>query len=410
MQTASVENAAAPVTERTRPLRVELAIDQADRHLAASMRAALAGRPCPSWPSGWSRGEIVEVFAERARFHGVAVFLGQTFAAFPGWPTSVVDRLREEMRLAALWEELHRAHIVAMIDRLAAAGIETMVMKGTALAYLHYPDPAMRRRGDTDLLIRPQDLARTRELLEHSGFRRREDPHGLYFQETWLIDCGAQIVHSIDLHWAPADRPVLQKILRAEQFWASRQPIPRLSPNTAAPDPLLLLLHGAVNQAWHVARGFSVDEDMVLGGRRLIWSLDYARLTQDFSSGQWDTIIAFCKAHDAAAILAMALRGVHEDLGLPLPEQVMDRLLQSAAASPAYDYITKPGRISDFKADFSAAGSTAVRLRMLESAAFAPRRHLLGKYPHLSHWPTFLLQLRRYAEGLARWGEQVRGR
>lgn len=391
-------------------MQVETVIEQADRHLALSMQAAIASQPCPAWPPEWTHDAISEVMAARARFHGIAVFLAQAFADFSGWPASVVDRLREEMRLAALWEELHREAIVDMIDRLAAAGIETMVMKGTALAYLQYPDPAVRRRGDTDLLIHPRDLAATRQHLGRAGFRRRDDPHGLYFQETWLIDCGAEIVHSIDLHWAPADRPVLQRVLQSVHFWQNRQPVPRLSPHAWAPEPIVLLLHGAVNQAWHVARGFNVDDDNVVGGRRLIWSLDYALLTRDFTTGQWEDIAAFCEAHDAAAILITALRGVHEDLGFALPDDIMARLERAAAGSPTYHYITQPGRISDFTADFAAASSTAVRLRMLESIAFAPRIHLLRKYPHLSHWPTILLQLRRYAEGLSRWSGQARGR
>lgn len=388
-------------------MQVEAAIEQADRNLALSMRAALAGQPCPAWPTDWQGDEITDVFAARARFHGIAVFLAQTFDEFTGWPASMVDRLREEMRLAALWEELHRVPIVDMIDRLAAAGIETMVMKGTALAYLHYPDPATRRRGDTDLLIHPRDLAQTRQQLERAGFMRRDDPHGLYFQETWLIDCGAAIEHSIDLHWEPADRPMLQRVLQSGHFWQHRQPVPRLSPHAWAPDPVQLLLHGAVNQAWHVARGFNVDDDKVVGGRRLIWSLDYARLTRDFTARQWEDIATFCEQHDAAAILISALRGVREDLGFALPSDIMDRLERSATGSPTYRYITQPGRISDFKADFSAASSIAIRFRMLQSIAFAPRRHLLRKYPHLSHWPTFLLQLRRYAEVLSRWGWQA---
>ncbi len=391
-------------------MQVETAIEQADRYLALSMRAALAGQPCPVWPADWQHDVIRDVLAARARFHGIAVFLAQTFADFPGWPASVVDRLREEMRLAALWEELHRVPIVAMIELLAAAGIETMVMKGTALAYLYYPDPAKRRRGDTDLLIHPHDLTQTRQHLEQAGFRRRDDPHGLYFQETWLIDCGAAIEHSIDLHWAPADRPMLQRVLQSGQFWQHRQPVPRLSPHAWAPDPVRLLLHGAVNQAWHVARGFNVDDDNVVGGRRLIWSLDYARLTRDFTAPQWEDIAAFCEAHDAAAILISALRGVREDLGIVLPSDIMDRLQRAAVGSPTYRYITQPGRISDFKADFSAASSASIRLRMLQSIAFAPRSHLLRKYPHLSRWPTILLQLRRYAEGLSRWSGQARGR
>jgi Uncharacterised nucleotidyltransferase len=388
--------------ERYGSLQAQFLIDKADRFLADCTRAALAGGTAPPWPDHWVDAAAHDAVAARIGFHGIAVLLGERPGALDGWPLPVADAVRDEMRLAALWEATHRARVVDVIDRLAEAGIAAMVMKGTAVAYLHYGEPATRRRGDTDLLIHTADLAQARTVLATAGGYRRDDPHGLNFQETWQIDCGAGIVHSIDLHWEPADRPVLQKLLQSDRFWSGRVAVPRLSPDVGAPDPVLLLLHGAINQAWHEARGFNVDGDTVVGGRRLIWAVDYQRITAGFSAKDWRNLAEFCEQHDAAAIVNAALGGAQRDLGLPVPPDVLERLRKAATGSPTYAYITQGGVLSEFARDFVAAADTSVRLRLLHSIAFAPRSHLLRKYPHQSRWPTVLLQLRRYVDGVIR--------
>lgn len=357
-------------------------------------------RQAPAWPAGFSSQTQHDIVEERTRFHGIAVLLGQAPDTLSGWPAAVAEAVRAEMRLAALWEELHRQTIAAIIERLAANGIPTIVLKGTALAYLYYAEPAARRRGDTDLLIDPDNLASARTVLEQAGCYRREDPHGLYFQETWLVDCGAGMIHSIDLHWQPSDRPVLQRILDAGRFWRGRRPLERLSPHAGAPDALTMLVHGAVNQAWHVARGYSVEDTRVTGGRRLIWAVDYRRLTGEFDEPLWEELAKFCETYDAAAIVHQALAGAQADVGLAVPAEVMERLKRAAATSAAGTYIADPGVVRDFWRDLRAADKLAVRLRLIRSLAFAPRSHLVERYPRCAHWPTALLQLRRYCEPL----------
>lgn len=380
-----------------------MVIEKADQYLAACVRAVLADQEAPPWPAGFATAEQGETVSLRASFHGIAVLLGQKPATLESWPAPVAEDVRSEMRLTGLWEELHRIQVANVINKLAQSGIASMLLKGTALAYLFYADPAARRRGDSDMLNRPDDLARTRTILEKAGYQRREDPHGLFFQETWLIDCGAQMEHSIDLHWEPNDRPVLQKTLRAGHFWQKPVPVPRLSPHAAAPDPVMMMVHGAFNQAWHLARGYNVDSERVTGGRRLIWAVDYLNLTQRFSDSQWEELAAFCEKHDAAAIVYAAFEGARQDVGLVVPAAIMDRLSRASVGSVTHAYITKPGVVRDFMRDFCAAESSAMRMRLLHGFVFAPRSHLIEKYPRMSHWPTALLQLRRYSSVFGRW-------
>jgi hypothetical protein len=380
-------------------------IDTADRFLAECVRCSLASASLPTWPDSWNDPEDAALLAARAEFHGIALLLAPQLGSALDWPAPLREQLLSEARLAGLWEEMHRAAITRLIASLADAGIAALVMKGTALAYLYHTDPAMRRRGDTDLLIHPDDLARTRAILAANRCFKREDPHGLFFQETWEIECGAGMIHSLDLHWEPADRPVLQQVLRSEEYWARRIPVPRLGPHAFAPEPVLMLVHGAINQAWHVARGFFVDGERIKGGRRLIWSVDYALLAAGFSDDDWQRLVTFCKERRVAPLVLAALKGAQEDVGLALPDAVLAELVGDPQPSPAAAYIAAPDRLGDMWADIRGANTLRLKAQILASMVFAPRSHLEDKFPHLAHWPTLALQLRRYA-GAVGWLRQ----
>ncbi len=387
---------------RAQQVQTERASETADRYLAECVRAALAETPCPPWPFAAPDTVITAVLPERASFHGIAALLCQAPQPLAGWPDAAAAPLREEMRLAALWEELHRSRIVDIIAQLAKAGVETLVMKGTALAYLHYPEPSARRRGDTDLLIHARDLAVTRKVLADAGCVARQHPLGLYFQESWLFDGGLGMQHVIDLHWEPVDHSVLQRVVNSGRYWENRVPLPRLSPHTSAPEGLVMLVHGALNQAWHAQRGFLVEGERLFGERRLIWSVDYARIIRDFGPADWDRLLTYCAERDAAAVVHAALDGAQRDLGIALPDGVLSRLAADGVGSRTVSYLANQSVIVDFMLNVQAAPTMAGRWRMLTSMAFPSRAHLQSKYPQFANWPVILLHMRRHFEALVR--------
>src|SRR6187402_1512724 len=54
-------------------------------------------------------------------------------------------------------EALRHRETRRVLMALSEAGVPTLVLKGAALAYTHYPAPYLRARADTDLLVRPAD-------------------------------------------------------------------------------------------------------------------------------------------------------------------------------------------------------------------------------------------------------------
>jgi len=57
-----------------------------------------------------------------------------------------------------------------------SAGIQTLLLKGLALGYQYYPDPALRPVGDIDFLLKQTDVLPTLELLTDAGFRTDSPP------------------------------------------------------------------------------------------------------------------------------------------------------------------------------------------------------------------------------------------
>ncbi|MFN2538028.1 MAG: nucleotidyltransferase family protein [Mycobacteriales bacterium] len=64
------------------------------------------------------------------------------------------------------------AQLLRVVRALQDEGIETRVLKGSAVAHLDYPDPALRPFGDVDLLVRSDDFDAAVAALKGTGLPR----------------------------------------------------------------------------------------------------------------------------------------------------------------------------------------------------------------------------------------------
>jgi hypothetical protein len=189
----------------------------------------------------------------------------------------VPETLRAEwaasLRADAVRALVLTGELVALAEGFSAAGIPVLPHKGPLLAEAAYGDLALREYADLDLLVRPEDLRRSIELLAARGYRPAErlgwlSPEALR-RWTGEICYSSGRGIAVDLHWrlTPRHYPVE---LDPELLWRSCGTIalagtnlPTLRPEAAF---LLLAVHGAkhlwkaigwlADLAWLVRNGF----------------------------------------------------------------------------------------------------------------------------------------------------------
>ena len=373
--------------------------DSIDEFLAGTLRAVRA-QSASSWALGLD-ASWKQVWA-RIEYHGVAFLLNTHAELLHDWPNDLLGRMTEEARLIALWETTHLKAVSEVIEALDQTGVETVLMKGTALAYSLHEEPATRRRGDTDLLIHPEDLTRTREILQSLGWYRKEDPHGLYYQEGWLHDAAGFFVHAIDLHWEPSDRPVLQAMLPLKAFYADRRPVPRFHEAAHRPGPGLMILHATINQKWHALHGYHSESGRLASPRRLIWSVDLDLLCQSMEQSDWAWLETHCATHGVGSLVAEALEGMQHDLGNQISADSLTALKAIPLDDTLAEYFANSDSLTQFWIDLRKANSLKKKSNLIRTRALPPREHLLEKYPSATRWPTALLQGRLLIETAGR--------
>lgn len=110
----------------------------------------------------------------QAELHGMAPLLWHHFRqAGIGFPTQTEHTLRG---LYLRHRSLNQAHTATLVDiqrMFEQAGIQPVVLKGLALAYKYYPDPALRPVSDLDLLLHKEDMMPALRILAEAGYQVR---------------------------------------------------------------------------------------------------------------------------------------------------------------------------------------------------------------------------------------------
>jgi hypothetical protein len=137
-----------------------------------------------------------------------------------------------------------------MLQKLHEAGISTLVLKGAALAVLHYRDMAARPMSDFDILVPEESGAPLARRLAHEGWVPEwvpsDAPEIEYF---YRFRHAVNLVHprlgSFDLHW----HAMLEATYRGADThcWEGSVPLHVKSTPTRALNPTDQLLHACVH-------------------------------------------------------------------------------------------------------------------------------------------------------------------
>lgn len=111
-----------------------------------------------------------EALPAQAELHGMGPLLWHHLQG-ADIPESTRRTLRGLYLRDRALNQVHTKALLELLDLLGQGGIRPLVLKGLALAWQAYPDPALRPVSDIDLLLEKEDLLSALNLLERVGYR-----------------------------------------------------------------------------------------------------------------------------------------------------------------------------------------------------------------------------------------------
>src|SRR5207244_4472442 len=97
---------------------------------------------------------------------------GQLRHSFLSYPPEFVAAVTRVARAEVAIEHCRRLEVMRVLSALHDAGVRTLIIKGTALAYTQYTHPSLRPRNDTDLLVDRAAWGRAERVLHRLGYKR----------------------------------------------------------------------------------------------------------------------------------------------------------------------------------------------------------------------------------------------
>ena len=361
--------------------------------------AALVRGDQAEWPFADAARELE--FLEAARQHGVVPLVAwqdRRRGMLAGWPATLRSAIAARARQHAIVEQLSRSELSAVLGDLTSRGVRSIVLKGAALAYTHYPHPCLRPREDFDLLV-PE--ARRREAfraLRARAYVPLEMVTGALVtsQQTFVREAGPGVRHTCDLHWRVSNRLAFSRILPWERLVADACPSPALDTHAKVLSPPHALLLACLHR---VAHHFDPPT--------LIWLYDIHLLVSAMNANDAARFVALAVDGGLTAICARGLALSQHHFRTPRPA-AFDRLVP-AGDEPLAAYMDEAFRPFDaLVSDLRALDGFGARWQLLREHLFPSSRYVRGARSRLGSGPLPWVYARRIAGGVSRWFHAAR--
>jgi hypothetical protein len=337
-----------------------------------------------------------------SRDHGVGPLLHRALrerGLLDRLPADVRTALAQIAREEAVLESIRQRQTAQLLEALAAASVRAIVFKGTALAYTCYADPSLRPRLDTDLLIRPEDVAATSAVLESIGFERTARPTGEHVTHQFTYVRAAPGAGSaFDVHWKIADPQAFADLFTHAELSREAVPIRALGPHASGPCDVHALLVACAHRVAH-----HYDDDT------LIFLCDIDVLARRLIATQWDRVVALAGEKQIRAVTARGLDLARRLLGTPVPDDVQ-RALDAAGRSEATAAYLDPGlrKVDILWSDLHALGGWRARVKLLREHVVPTPDFIRRSYGATSTILLPAFYIHRVLRGVGKWFRPLR--
>lgn len=332
-----------------------------------------------AWPGEPSEAATA-AFLARVDFHGVAALLLEHLRGTE--PATLRQGLRDRTIAQWAWELRHSRVLGRLLASLEKRGVRPILIKGTALAYEIYDDPAQRARGDTDILVAREDRETACAALGALGFRRSGGISGdlVSHQASYVLGGSNGQEHLIDLHWQIDDSALLGRLFSHRELLGRAVHLSRLSTHALGAGLVDALLIACMHRQKHLQMPYHVDGVAWYSADRLIWLYDIHLLANAFSPDDWEALGH--RAHDKglAAVAGAGLSSSRHALGTRIPAAVLERLACAGSVELPATYL-KGGRLRREWMDFCAQGERGRKLRYLRETVFPPADYMRSRFP-----------------------------
>lgn len=298
------------------------------------------------------------------------------------------------------------AEVRRVVDGLAAAGIPALILKGTALAYTHYPHPCLRPRTDTDVLIRPGDRAAVFAHLEDRGYEPLNMTAGelVLHQRSYTRIDGLGVRHVFDLHWKVAAPQHVADTLQWEELAGTAVRVEALGGHARAPGDAHALLLACLHRMAH-----HYDNP------RLIWLYDIHLLASGLDEEAMQAVLHLSNEKGLGEMCRRSLTLARERFGTTMRggtsagwmETMGPALEQPGTAGRVFHLDVRP--IEILAADLKALPSWPRRLRLLREHVFPPAAYIRRRYGVASPLALPALYAHRLLTGVWKWLRPARG-
>ena len=120
-------------------------------------------------------------------------------------PAAITDEMRQAFLVSVVRSLQMERQLQEIIEAFLERDVRVLVLRGPALAFSLYPDPAMRPSSDLDLLVMPNNVVQAREILEGLGYtcmsKRFEVARDFFREECFIDQENWGNKFPVDLHW-----------------------------------------------------------------------------------------------------------------------------------------------------------------------------------------------------------------
>lgn len=319
--------------------------------------------------------ESVGALLDAADIEGVLSLLDHRLKAMPdadlptGFAEALSLRVRDKAAMGLFWQ----AECRAILECLEEAGIASLLLKGSALAWWAYRQPYLRECGDIDLLLPSVEAASgALDALGELGYSApiRPRPGGLVNFETCCSRGQGAARREVDLHWQLSSTPLFAFRFDWQELASQAMPLVALSKGARGLEPVHALLHACMHRVQSLAQG---QPD------RLKWLYDLWLLGHKLDDSDWQRCTREAMDRGLASVCLDSLQAAQVCFGAFVPDSVCEACSQ-AAGKQALDV----SRLADWRyfqrATWRAFDRPSQRWRWLAQRLFPDAAYLQSRH------------------------------